>query len=67
MKLLTKTNCSRIPGQEVSMEIDPTTAIGKAGRRVFARRSVVYPDGWIGLDVLAGNIVFPNFKEEINV
>ena len=49
------------------MKIDPITAIGRPDRRAEARYSVVCPDGWVDLDVLAGNIVFPNFKEEINV
>jgi len=45
----------------------PPTANGKSKKRIKIRDAVVYPGGWIGLDVLAGNIVFPNFKEEINV
>jgi hypothetical protein len=49
------------------MKIDPITANGKSEKRIKVCETVIYPAGWIDLDVLAGNIVFPNFKEEINV
>ncbi len=67
MKLLTKTKCSCFPGRKMGRKTGPPTANGKSKKRIKIRDAVVYPGGWIGLDVLAGNIVFPNFKEEINV
>jgi len=67
MKLLTKTTCSHFPGQKVSLKSDPIAAISESvmpGRNGTACFRFV---GRIEFEFLAGNTLFPNFKEEINV
>ena len=67
MKLLTKTNCSCFPGHKLGRKTGPPTANGEAGMWTNTRITACHPAAVTDFTVLAGNIVFPNFKEEINV
>ena len=67
MNLLTGTYCSHFPGQKVSIESDLIAAKGESVMPGFNGSVCFRYVGRVDFEVLAGNIVFPNFKEEINV
>ena len=69
MKLLIKTKCPYFPGQEAGMENNLHTVINGLEWQRFSNfcRPNLYQIGLVDSLVLVNNILFPNFKEEINV
>ena len=67
MKLSIKTGHPHIPGHEAEKKNDHPTAEDVATGPTLSGYRSYYIRGGINFDVLAGNTLFPNFKEEINV